>query len=107
VRMSKFFLLFFTAFLFVVVLLPKPGFCETNIYYGMLSKLQLDPPYVFLSTVEAQGLKKFTWAVDETLFIGANGQEMTPRQFAQAYQGKSVEVTAEGFKAKVIKRVFF
>jgi len=52
-------------------------------------------------------LKKFTWAADETLFIGADGQEMTPRQFAQAYQGKSVEVTAEGFKAKVVKRVFF
>jgi len=105
--MSKFFLLFFAAFLFVVVLLPKPGFCEANTYYGMLSKLQLDPPYVFLSTAEAQGLKKFTWAADETLFIGADGQEMTPRQFAQAYQGKSVEVMAEGLKAKVVKRVFF
>jgi hypothetical protein len=32
---------------------------------------------------------------------------MTPRQFAQAYQGKSVEVAAEGLKAKVVKRVFF
>lgn len=106
-RMSKFFLLFFAAFLFVVVPLAKPGFCETDIYYGMLSKLQLDPPYVFLSTSEAKGLKKFTWAADETLFIGADGQEMTPRQFAQAYQEKSVEVTAEGFKAKVVKRVFF
>mgnify|MGYP000855442182 CR=1 FL=1 len=106
-RMTKLFLLFFAAFLIVVVPLAKPGFCETNVYYGMLSKLQFDPPYVFLSTADAQGVKKFMWAADETIFIGADGEEMTPRQFARAYQGKSVEVTAEGFKAKIVKRVFY
>ncbi len=106
-RMTKLFLLLFAAFLIVVVPLAKPGFCETNVYYGMLSKLQFDPPYIFLSTADAQGVKKFMWAADETIFIGADDEEMTPRQFARAYQGKSVEVTAEGFKAKIVKRVFF
>lgn len=106
-RMTKLFLLLFAAFFLVVVPLTRPGFCETNVYYGMLSKLQFDPPYVFLSTTDAQGVKKFMWVDDETIFIGANDQEMTPKQFAQAYQGASVEVTAEGFKAKILKRVFF
>ena len=55
-RMSKFFLLFFAAFLFVVVPLAKPGFCETDIYYGMLSKLQLDR-HTF-SVCRGAGLKK-------------------------------------------------
>ncbi len=106
-RMTKLFLLLFAAFLIVVVPLAKPGFCETNVYYGMLSKLQFDPPYIFLSTADEQGVKKFIWAADETIFIGADGEEMTPKQFAQAYQGESVEVTAEGSKVKFVKRVFF
>jgi len=32
---------------------------------------------------------------------------MTPQQFNEAYQGKSVEVTVEGSKVKIVKRVFF
>ncbi|MDR9769848.1 hypothetical protein [Acetomicrobium sp.] len=104
-KIIKLFMIFSVLFLFIAVPIANAGPSEPDVYYGMLSKLQLDPPYLFLSTVE--GLKKFIWVVDETLFIGADDQEMTPRQFAQAYQGESVEVTAEGSKVKFVKRVFF
>ena len=58
VRMSKFFLLFFAAFLFAVVLLAKPGFCETDIYYGMLSKLPIRPAIRFSVHCRGAGAKE-------------------------------------------------
>ncbi len=104
-KIIKFLALFAIALVFTAAPFTDLSASEVSVCYGMLSKVQFDPPYIFLSTREE--LKKFTWTIDETLFIGDNNTEMTPQQFNEAYQGKSVEVTVEGSKVKIIKRVFF
>jgi len=105
VKIVKLLALFAVVLVVIAVPFTSSSASEVSIYYGMLSKVQFDPPYIFLST--AEGSKNFTWAIDETLFIGDNDTEMTPQQFAKTYQGKSVEVTVEGSKVKTVKRVFF
>lgn len=101
----KFFLPFLFVFLLIWAFAAGPAFSETDVCYGILSKFQFNPPYILLST--AGGAKKFAWLIDETIFIGDDNVKFTPQQFAKVCSGKTVEVVAEGYKAKIVRRVLF